>query len=99
MSLIATPGRMFDLIHQGFIRQTTTNPRFGQADHMLDLLYRGHQVCQRMLHKNIKPFLFATNIRKSKAAFSQGRVRHPYSNISLIPCPRMFLTQSVCGDG
>lgn len=73
--LIATPGRMFDLIHQGFIRLDAIETLvLDEADHMLDLGFiEDIKFVKRMLHKKHQTLFFSATINPEikKLAFSQ----------------------------
>jgi ATP-dependent RNA helicase RhlE len=73
--LITTPGRMFDLIHQGFISLARVDTLvLDEADHMLDLGFiKDIQYVKKMLtHKHQTLFFSATINREiKKLAFSQ----------------------------
>ncbi|OPY89763.1 MAG: ATP-dependent RNA helicase RhlE [Syntrophus sp. PtaU1.Bin208] len=73
--LIATPGRMFDLIHQGYIRlEAIETLVLDEADHMLDLGFiKDIQSIKRMLHRKHQTLFFSATINPEikKLAFSQ----------------------------
>ncbi|ABC77686.1 DEAD/DEAH box helicase [Syntrophus aciditrophicus] len=73
--LIATPGRMFDLIHQGHIRLDRIETLvLDEADHMLDLGFiEDIKFVKRMLHKKHQTLFFSATINPEikKLAFSQ----------------------------
>ncbi|MBN1664542.1 MAG: DEAD/DEAH box helicase [Deltaproteobacteria bacterium] len=73
--LIATPGRMFDLIHQGYINLTHIETLvLDEADHMLDLGFIKdiQDVKKRLTRKHQTLFFSATiNPEIKKLAFSQ----------------------------
>ncbi len=73
--LISTPGRMFDLIHQGHIRLDNIQTLvLDEADHMLDLGFIEdiRAVKKRLLRKHQTLFFSATiNAEIKKLAFSQ----------------------------
>ena len=73
--LIATPGRMFDLISQGHISLDNVNTLvLDEADHMLDLGFITdiHHVKQKLVKRHQTPFFSATiNQKIKKLAFSQ----------------------------
>lgn len=73
--LIATPGRMFDLISQGFLNLDNVNTLvLDEADHMLDLGFITdiHHVKQKLVRRHQTLFFSATiNQKIKKLAFSQ----------------------------
>jgi ATP-dependent RNA helicase RhlE len=73
--LIATPGRMFDLIHQGYIRLDNVNTLvLDEADHMLDLGFINdiRSVKAKLTREHQTLFFSATiNQEIKKLAFSQ----------------------------
>jgi len=73
--LITTPGRMFDLIHQGYIRLDSIETLvLDEADHMLDLGFiEDIKFVKRMLHKKHQTLFFSATINPEikKLAFSQ----------------------------
>lgn len=75
--LIATPGRMFDLISQGFINLTRIDTLvLDEADHMLDLGFiEDISSVKRMLKRRHQTLFFSATINKEikKLAFSQVR--------------------------
>jgi len=62
--LIATPGRMFDLIHQGYIRLDSIETLvLDEADHMLDLGFiEDIKFVKRMLHRKHQTLFFSATI-------------------------------------
>jgi len=72
--LIATPGRMFDLIHQGFISLSGVEVLvLDEADHMLDLGFIDDiKYVKKMLVKRHQTLFFSATINKEikKLAFS-----------------------------
>jgi len=85
--LIATPGRMFDLIHQGFIRLDSLETLIlDEADHMLDMGFiKDIQSIKRMLHRKHQTLFFSATINPEikKLAFSQ--VKSTAIRISISP--------------
>lgn len=73
--LIATPGRMFDLINQGYIRLENVNTLvLDEADHMLDLGFINDiKSVKRKLTREHQTLFFSATINKEikKLAFSQ----------------------------
>ncbi|GBE40311.1 MAG TPA: DEAD/DEAH box helicase [Nitrospirae bacterium] len=73
--LIATPGRMFDLINQGFIRLENVNTLvLDEADHMLDLGFINDiRSVKNKLTREHQTLFFSATINKDikKLAFSQ----------------------------
>jgi len=73
--LIATPGRLFDLISQGYIRLQYVNTLvLDEADHMLDLGFIDDiKVVKRKLTQKHQTLFFSATINKEikKLAFSQ----------------------------
>lgn len=73
--IIATPGRMFDLIHQGFISLKNVNTLvLDEADQMLDLGFIDDiKFVKRMLVRKHQTLFFSATINKKikKLAFSQ----------------------------
>jgi ATP-dependent RNA helicase RhlE len=73
--LIATPGRMFDLINQGYIRLENVNTLvLDEADHMLDLGFINDiRSVKRKLTREHQTLFFSATINKDikKLAFSQ----------------------------
>ncbi len=73
--LIATPGRMFDLINQGYIRLENINTLvLDEADHMLDLGFKKDIISvKRKLTREHQTLFFSATINKEikKLAFSQ----------------------------
>jgi ATP-dependent RNA helicase RhlE len=73
--LIATPGRMFDLIHQGYISLARIDTLvLDEADHMLDLGFiKDIQYVKKMLTLKHQTLFFSATINQEikKLAFSQ----------------------------
>lgn len=73
--LITTPGRMFDLIHQGFISLERVDTLvLDEADHMLDLGFiKDIQYVKKMLVRKHQTLFFSATINPEikKLAFSQ----------------------------
>lgn len=73
--LITTPGRMFDLINQGFIRlERVETLVLDEADHMLDLGFiEDIRYVKRMLKRKHQTLFFSATINQEikKLAFSQ----------------------------
>ena len=73
--LVATPGRMFDLISQGFIRLKNVDTLIlDEADHMLDLGFiKDITSVKKMLTRKHQTLFFSATINKEikKLAFSQ----------------------------
>ena len=73
--LIATPGRMFDLIHQGFLGlENIQTLVLDEADHMLDLGFiKDIRSVKKMLTKRHQTLFFSATINKEikKLAYSQ----------------------------
>ncbi len=73
--LVATPGRMFDLINQGYIKLDSIHTLvLDEADHMLDLGFiEDIKYVKRMLTRNHQTLFFSATINKEikKLAFSQ----------------------------
>jgi ATP-dependent RNA helicase RhlE len=73
--LITTPGRMFDLIHQGFINLERVDTLvLDEADHMLDLGFiKDIQYVKKMLVRKHQTLFFSATINPEikKLAFSQ----------------------------
>ncbi|MFO7570832.1 MAG: DEAD/DEAH box helicase [Smithellaceae bacterium] len=73
--LITTPGRMFDLIHQGFISLAYVETLIlDEADHMLDLGFiKDIQYVKKMLSRRHQTLFFSATINPEikKLAFSQ----------------------------
>jgi ATP-dependent RNA helicase RhlE len=73
--LITTPGRMFDLIHQGFISLVHVETLvLDEADHMLDLGFiKDIQYVKKMLSRRHQTLFFSATINPEikKLAFSQ----------------------------
>ena len=73
--LITTPGRMFDLIHQGYISLTRVDTLvLDEADHMLDLGFiKDIQYVKKMLSRKHQTLFFSATINPEikKLAFSQ----------------------------
>lgn len=73
--LVATPGRMFDLIGQGYIKLTSVDTLIlDEADHMLDLGFIADiKDVKRMLTQKHQTLFFSATISKEikKLAFSQ----------------------------
>ena len=73
--LITTPGRMFDLIHQGYISLERIDTLvLDEADHMLDLGFiKDIQYVKRMLSRKHQTLFFSATINPEikKLAFSQ----------------------------
>jgi ATP-dependent RNA helicase RhlE len=73
--LITTPGRMFDLIHQGYINlERVETLVLDEADHMLDLGFiRDIQYVKKMLVRRHQTLFFSATINPEikKLAFSQ----------------------------
>jgi ATP-dependent RNA helicase RhlE len=75
--LITTPGRMFDLIHQGYISlERVETLVLDEADHMLDLGFiKDIQYVKKMLTRKHQTLFFSATINPEikKLAFSQVR--------------------------
>ncbi len=73
--VIATPGRMFDLIHQGYLRlENIQTLVLDEADHMLDLGFiKDIRSVKKMLTKRHQTLFFSATINKEikKLAYSQ----------------------------
>ena len=73
--LITTPGRMFDLIHQGYISLARIDTLvLDEADHMLDLGFiKDIQYVKKMLSRKHQTLFFSAtiNLEIKKLAFSQ----------------------------
>jgi ATP-dependent RNA helicase RhlE len=73
--LIATPGRMFDLIHQGYISLARIDTLvLDEADHMLDLGFiKDIQYVKKMLSRKHQTLFFSATINPEikKLAYSQ----------------------------
>lgn len=73
--LVTTPGRMFDLINQGYIRlQRVSTLILDEADHMLDLGFiEDIKYIKKMLPKHHQTLFFSATINKEikKLAYSQ----------------------------
>lgn len=73
--LVATPGRMFDLIHQGIIKLENVDTLIlDEADHMLDLGFiKDIQYVKKMLTRRHQTLFFSATINPEikKLAFSQ----------------------------
>ncbi len=73
--LITTPGRMFDLIHQGYISLARVDTLvLDEADHMLDLGFiKDIQYVKKMLTRKHQTLFFSATINREikKLAFSQ----------------------------
>ena len=73
--LVATPGRMFDLISQGYIKLESVDTLIlDEADHMLDLGFiKDIRYVKRMLTRKHQTLFFSATINKEikKLAFSQ----------------------------
>jgi ATP-dependent RNA helicase RhlE len=73
--LITTPGRMFDLIHQGYINLARVDTLvLDEADHMLDLGFiKDIQYVKKMLTRKHQTLFFSAtiNLEIKKLAFSQ----------------------------
>jgi ATP-dependent RNA helicase RhlE len=73
--LITTPGRMFDLIHQGYMRLDSVDTLvLDEADHMLDLGFiEDIKAVKRKLTKKHQTLFFSATINQAikKLAFSQ----------------------------
>ncbi len=73
--LVTTPGRMFDLINQGFIKLTNVDTLvLDEADHMLDLGFiKDIKFVKKILTKKHQTLFFSATINKEikKLAFSQ----------------------------
>jgi ATP-dependent RNA helicase RhlE len=73
--LITTPGRMFDLIHQGYINLARVDTLvLDEADHMLDLGFiKDIQYVKKMLTRKHQTLFFSATINPEikKMAFSQ----------------------------
>ena len=89
--LITTPGRLFDLISQGYVLLNRVQTLvLDEADHMLDLGFIGdiHAIKKKLPHKHQTLFFSATiNADIKKLAYSQ--VRHSAIRIQISPDNRV----------
>ena len=102
--LITTPGRMFDLINQGYINLDYVEVLvLDEADHMLDLGFIKDIIyVKKMLHTRHQTLFFSATINPEikKLAFSQVKSNAIRIHISGRPCiGECFPRGPVSGDG
>ncbi|MEO0895907.1 MAG: DEAD/DEAH box helicase [Bacteroidota bacterium] len=77
--VIATPGRMFDLVHQGFLDLRTVEVLIlDEADHMLDLgFYKDIQDLIRLLPRKRQTLFFSATIDEKIKKLAYSIVKNP----------------------
>ena len=85
--LIATPGRLFDLIHQGHIHLNDVETLvLDEADHMLDLGFiKDIRAIKRMLTHQHQTLFFSATINKEIKNLAYSQVRHSAIRIQISP--------------
>ncbi|GBE03268.1 ATP-dependent RNA helicase RhlE [bacterium BMS3Abin09] len=85
--LIATPGRMFDLINQGFIRLENVNTLvLDEADHMLDLGFINDiRSVKNKLTREHQTLFFSATINKDIKKLSFSQVKKSAIRIQIAP--------------
>jgi ATP-dependent RNA helicase RhlE len=85
--LISTPGRMFDLISQGYIRLNNIDTLvFDEADHMLDLGFIDDiKYIKRMLVRKHQTLFFSATINKEIKKLSLSQVKSSAIRIQVSP--------------
>ncbi len=85
--LIATPGRLFDLIHQGYIHLKRVETLvLDEADHMLDLGFiRDIQAIKRMLTQQHQTLFFSATINKDIKKLAYSQIRNTAIRIQISP--------------
>ena len=85
--LIATPGRLFDLIHQGYIHLKRVEILvLDEADHMLDLGFiEDIHAIKRLLTQRHQTLFFSATINKNIKQLAYSQVRHSAIRIQISP--------------
>ena len=85
--LIATPGRLFDLIHQGYVHLKRVEILvLDEADHMLDLGFiEDIHAIKRMLTQKHQTLFFSATINKEIKQLAYSQVRHSAIRIQISP--------------
>ncbi len=85
--LITTPGRLFDLIHQGHIHLRRVETLvLDEADHMLDLGFiEDIQAIKRMLTQQHQTLFFSATINKEIKRLAYSQIRHSAIRIQISP--------------
>ena len=85
--LIATPGRLFDLIHQQYIHLKRVETLvLDEADHMLDLGFiEDIHAIKRMLTQKHQTLFFSATINKDIKKLAYSQVRHSAIRIQISP--------------
>lgn len=85
--LVATPGRMFDLIHQGVIRLDSVDTLvLDEADHMLDLGFiKDIRYVKKMLTRRHQTLFFSATINPEIKKLAYSQVKTSAIRIQLSP--------------
>ncbi|GJL62807.1 MAG: ATP-dependent RNA helicase RhlE [Nitrospirales bacterium] len=89
--LITTPGRLFDLIHQGYVDLKRVETLvLDEADHMLDLgfIHDIHAI-KRMLTQQHQTLFFSATINKDIKKLAYSQIRHSAIRIQISPDNRV----------
>ncbi|GJL66917.1 MAG: DEAD/DEAH box helicase [Nitrospirales bacterium] len=89
--VITTPGRLFDLIHQGYVdvRRVETLV-LDEADQMLDLGFiKDIQAIKRMLTQQHQTLFFSATINKDIKKLAYSQIRHSAIRIQISPDSRV----------
>ncbi|WP_447970913.1 DEAD/DEAH box helicase [Nitrospira sp. M1] len=85
--LISTPGRLFDLIHQGYVDLRRVNTLvLDEADHMLDLGFIDDiHAIKRKLTQQHQTLFFSATIDKDIKKLAYSQIRHSAIRIQISP--------------
>jgi len=85
--LITTPGRLFDLIHQGYVDVKRVETLvLDEADHMLDLGFiKDIHAIKRMLPQQHQTLFFSATINKDIKKLAYSQIRHSAIRIQVSP--------------
>ncbi|MGB0910087.1 MAG: DEAD/DEAH box helicase [Nitrospirales bacterium] len=89
--LVTTPGRLFDLIHQGYVHLKRVETLvLDEADHMLDLGFiKDIQAIKRMLTQQHQTLFFSATINKEIKQLAYSQIRHSAIRIQIAPDTRV----------
>jgi len=89
--LITTPGRLFDLIHQGYVDLKRVETLvLDEADHMLDLGFiEDIQAVKRKLTHTHQTLFFSATINKDIKKLAYSQIRHSAIRIQISPETRV----------